>query len=580
MMNLFSASDPIPAPERGGSENGLRLASFTIPWPALLLLLYLLLYLLPLNHMYLWEPDETRYSEISREMVSSGDWIVPRFLGLRYFEKPIAGYWINSLSQTLLGESNFAVRFGSAFSTGVSIFLVYHLAWLLWRRRQTAFNAALIYMTLGLVAGVGTFSVLDPMLTMWMTMALWAYALSLRARGVKGKAGAYALLGLACGMGFLSKGFLALALPVIAALPVALSSKKLKDLLWYGPLAILCAALVSLPWCLSIAGREADFWHYFFWIEHIQRFALKNAQHSQPFWFYLPVLIGLSLPWLGLLPGAFILGLKQRKQRPEMFLLWSWLVMPFLFFSAANGKLITYILPCMAPLALLLAARVEQCQAQGNFLPLKANGVIIVFLGALGLFSPLFLTSDFLLPETLYSPAREWPKLILISGLGLSLLLIGCCSWRQPARCWRLAALCPLLALNLAAFVLPQAIVDRKQPQRCIREYIDDLTLAPSLAVTAPELGAALAWELKRTDIQLLNEQGELRYGLSYPDSRERFSRAGAIAAWLDRALRRGPAVIMTDRPPEKALPAELRPPDRTERCGSYVLLFYRTRQN
>jgi 4-amino-4-deoxy-L-arabinose transferase len=574
-MNLSFTSLPSSALTGSDDEKGLRLASLTIPWPVLLLLFYLLLYMLPLNNMYLWEPDETRYSEISREMVSSGDWIVPRFLGLRYFEKPIAGYWVNSLSQMLWGDSNFSVRFGSAFSTGVSIFLVYHLAWLLWRRRPAAFNAALIYMTLGLVAGVGTFSVLDPMLTMWMTMSMWAYYLSLRARGPKGKAGAYALLGLACGMGFLTKGFLALALPVISALPVAINGKKFKDLLLYGPVAVLCAALLSLPWCLAIAGREADFWNYFFWVEHIQRFAMENAQHDQPFWFYIPVFIGLSLPWLGLLPGGLLLGVKQRRRQPELFFLLSWLLMPFIFFSAANGKLITYILPCMAPLALLLAARAEQCQSENNYKPFKINGAIMAALGLLGFFAPLVVTSDFWLGEVLYQPAQEWPKLVLIEALCLGLLLIGALSWRRASRYWRLAALCPLLVLNLAAFILPQAIIDRKQPQRCIQEYKEELAQVANLAVIAPELGAALAWELKRTDIQLLNQQGELRYGLTYPDSHDRFSPDRSIARWLRIARSKGDVVIMTDRAPQEALPSSLSLPARIERCGSYYLLFY-----
>ncbi len=89
--------------------------------------IFLFLYILPLGVRPIIIPDESRYAEIPREMIASGDWIVPRLNGLRYFEKPVMGYWLNALSIKLFGENAFAVRFPSASATGLSAFLIFLL---------------------------------------------------------------------------------------------------------------------------------------------------------------------------------------------------------------------------------------------------------------------------------------------------------------------------------------------------------------------------------------------------------------------------------------------------------------------
>lgn len=540
-----------------------------------LLLLYVLFYLLPPEFRALWQPDETRYAEISREMLLRGDWVVPRFLDLRYFEKPVAGYWINNLGQWLFGDSNFAVRFGSLFSTTLTALLVYWLAWRMWRERQTALLAAVMFLSCLQVYGIGSYAVLDPMITLWLTAAMCSFWLAVQATSRRDRALAYLLLGVACGMGFMTKGFLALAVPVVAVLPWVIQQRRWRELLLFGPLAVLSALLISLPWALAIARREADFWHYFFWVEHIQRFAGDDAQHSAPFWYYLPALLAGSLPWLGLLPGALWRGWRQRTQDHGGWYLLCWVLMPLLFFSLAKGKLLTYILPCFAPLAILMAAYLRQ-QLSVNGAALRANGWINLLFGSLCLLAVLLVLAPWgIVGRSVYG-AHELYRVLLACVIFLSWALLGGLSIRHAAQRWPLALLCPLALALLVGSAIPQQVVDAKQPQAFIDAVHHQLVDSRYILADSPGVAAALAWQLKRSDIDLFEEPGELDYGLRYPDARGRLVEAGSFASWLAQRRKSGSVtlILLLSRGDEAIRP-DLPVPDIRYQQGRFLLWRY-----
>lgn len=545
-------------------------------WGTLILVFFALVYLVPLNTRLLWQPDETRYAEISREMLQRGDWVVPHLLGLRYFEKPVAGYWFNNISQMIFGDSNFAVRFGSVFSTALSAILVFWLAHLMWRNRQTAYTAALIYLSMTLVFGIGTYSVMDPMITLWMTAAMVASYFCLRVSRTPQKALSWIALGLACGMGFMTKGFLALALPVIAVLPIIWREKRFKTLLGWGPLAIVSAAVLSLPWVLAIAHREPDFWNYFFWVEHIQRFAEADAQHKAPFWYYLPVLFLGALPWIGLLPGALRAGWTQRVVRPELFFLLSWAIMPLIFFSIAKGKLPTYILPCFAPLALLMADYLDKILESGKLRALKANGTLNIVFGVLLAVAVLLISG--ILPfhiKAVFSRS-ELPH-ALIGILCFSVwALAGAVSLTDLKKRWYWAALCPLVLALLAGQAIPKKVMDSKQPQPFLTQNMALLKDSRYVLTDNVGVATAVAWTLKRSDILMFDEKGELQYGLSYPDAKDNFVDAAHFPQWLQQARQAGNVSLILRLDRNAAVKSSLPPADQTVRIDRQALLFYK----
>jgi dolichol-phosphate mannosyltransferase len=309
----------------------------------------------------LMEPDEGRYAEIAREMATSGDWVVPTLNHQPYLDKPPLLYWLAALCLRLFGTHEWAVRlvpslaaFGTVLVTSV-----------MGRRILGARAAFLTGLLLGLTAGLihcGRFLILDSLLTLFVTLSLFAAYRALRRRRVRWRW--WLTAAVCCGLGVLTKGPVALVLflPPVAA--HAWLTRKPRLTLYHWIVLGLVAVGVAAPWYTAIAVRDPQFAHYFFVEQNVRRFTSADF-HANPIWFYVPVMFIGCLPWAGLLLPAlgFLFNRSAavralRSPALGFFLLWAgWCLS---FFSLSRGKLPPYILPALPALAGLAACYLDQ----------------------------------------------------------------------------------------------------------------------------------------------------------------------------------------------------------------------------
>jgi len=500
-----------------------------------LVLAFVVFYLLPLMSHGLWIPDETRYGQISQEMVLSGNWVAPHFMGIRYFEKPIAGYWMIAIGQAIFGDNLFGVRIASALSSGLSVWLAYLLARRLWNNPRTSATCALLYMSFGLIAGQAGYANLDPQFTLWVNLSLVAVWFAIDSKTPRARLGSWTLLGIACGMGLMTKGFLALLLPVLIALPYMIWQRRFGELLRYGPLAVLVATLISLPWGLAVHSREADFWRFFFWHEHIRRFAAgEDAQHARPWWFYLPLLFAATLPWAVLLPSTLMRTWREKRE-PKIAFLALWFLLPLAFFSLSSGKLPTYIMPCLLPLALLMGHTLINWLKTGDGRVLRANGVINTLLASAALVALLYVQAT---RETYQNSEMFSLSLLYIVLVGW--IISNALQVLRPLTLWAMPALGIGLLVALLPAAMPATIVNSKMPDQFIAEHQQALSETSSLLSNDLGAASALSWRLRRPQVDLFNTVGELKYGLDDPTMASRKVSLDGVSEWMTQARKKG----------------------------------------
>jgi len=319
-----------------------------------------IVYYASLGTVPLLEPDEGRYAEISREMLATGDFVTPRLNGVVYLEKPPLFYWGNALSMALLGETEFAARFFTATVAVGGVLLTWWMGTSLAGWRTGLFSAMILSTSLYHYT-IGRANTLDMTLAVTVIVAIFPAYLYLS--GKRERRGYLHLSYAGAALAFLTKGLIGIVFPAAILLLWLLLSRRPREIGRAISLPGIAVFLsIALPWVVLVQRANPDFLWFFFVREHFLRYATKMHQRYQPFWYFLPVVVGGMLPWLVFARRA---GLAVRARAGEYFaaqdrrFLLCWVLFVFLFFSFSRSKLPTYVAPLFPPLAVLFGRALD-----------------------------------------------------------------------------------------------------------------------------------------------------------------------------------------------------------------------------
>ncbi|MGE0431341.1 MAG: ArnT family glycosyltransferase [Planctomycetota bacterium] len=330
----------------------------------------------------LWDRDEPRYAEASRQMLQTGDAIVPTFNWQPRYKKPPATYWLQAAAYAAFGVHEFAARLPAVLFSALTCLLIFRFV----RRRTGRLRAAwlavaafaLCPMTM-IQSGAAT---TDAVLLALLTALLLGWLALTEAPPVPATVAASRLdyRQQARHSGRWLAWYALLAAALLVKFPVPLGVLGITGILYYGTdwhalrrlyrqvrseilshlSGIGVVILLVGLWVIAAQERtHGDFLRELIFNEVINRAAVEQEGHKGPLVYYLIVLPLLWLPW------PLLLWLSWRRV-PELLdrTATRWLVCiaagTMLIFSVVSTKLPHYVYPAYPPLAMLVGCALDR----------------------------------------------------------------------------------------------------------------------------------------------------------------------------------------------------------------------------
>jgi 4-amino-4-deoxy-L-arabinose transferase-like glycosyltransferase len=325
----------------------------------------------------LQEPQESRYAEIARQMLTGRSFLIPVLHGQPYYDKP-------PLVPCLAAFATILVAHGWARR---------------WLTPGAAFLGAVILCLAPRFVQLDRMVTMDSLLCLWVVTALATGQVALASGRLHG--GWWVLSAMACGLGLLTKGpvtFVLVLVPLLALRWLEVSAARPGVWALAGYLAVSIG--LAAPWFVAVALRDAGFLPYFFWFHHVQRF-VEPFDHAEPAWFYLPEILGGMLPWSLLLPGlvlalwrGWVGQVGNLADLPALRVFGAAGLWCVVFFSLGGCKRAFYVLPAVPPLALALGGYLDSMLRAEQLRPrvccAGTTAVLVLMLAGVFGFLPMY----------------------------------------------------------------------------------------------------------------------------------------------------------------------------------------------
>lgn len=298
--------------------------------------------------------SEGNYAELAREMVASGDYIVPHLNFVPYIEKPPFFYWLTAWSYQLFGFTEWSARLWAAIP---ALGLVY-IAYLFGSRlgcKGMGVRAGLILATSAGFILMSKICYMDMLFSFLIACALYFFYCALHERK---RIYVYAFSA-SLALAVLTKGFAGVILPGLVITVYLTLVRRWHDL---GKLHVLEGLVVFLavavPWHAAIAIKNGEFTWYYFVNEHLYRYLgirYPKDYFRGPVYYHLLRLFAMLFPWSIFIPAAGYLYVKKLRRNSDWLYLVVWFLAILVFFSVSRAKANYYMLSALVPVAVFLS---------------------------------------------------------------------------------------------------------------------------------------------------------------------------------------------------------------------------------